>query len=285
MPVSKICALFFQNGGKWKVFDVFLEKKKKEGRITKTFPLLHQTTTSAAMCRRTRSCILSFFYIKPQPHLGYLRLLLGCILSFFYIKPQLLSLIISFGSVVSYLLSTSNHNMDVVLPDGFIVVSYLSSTSNHNRHAVGGQFFGLYLIFLLHPTTTGIGGAHRGYLLYLIFLLHQTTTGLDDFQQGFQLYLIFFLHQTTTIFSSSFSSRLLYLIFFLHQTTTCHRFDIICLGCILSSFYIKPQRRRRSQYQGHRCILSFFYIKPQPVSSFPLEIIKIHVKVQHKKWL
>ena len=57
----------------------------------------------------------------------------SCILLNFYIKPQLtVKRILNFG-VVSYWISTSNHNRVVRRPIGGTVVSYWISTSNHNR--------------------------------------------------------------------------------------------------------------------------------------------------------
>ena len=73
--------------------------------------ILHQTTTESPSQDRPFCCILSKFYIKPQPSLCYVDLV----------------------CVVSYRNSTSNHN-SVNGPLGQQgVVSYRNSTSNHNR--------------------------------------------------------------------------------------------------------------------------------------------------------
>ena len=98
-----------------------------------------------------------------------------CILSKFYIKPQL-----SDQSVI-------NHG----------VVSYRNSTSNHNLHASTSSQMKLYLIEILHQTT---------------------TVNLDTTKRS-------------------------------------------C--CILSKFYIKPQRGADGRFIKESCILSKFYIKPQ----------------------
>ena len=56
--------------------------------------------------------------------------------------------------VVSYRNSTSNHNhIDTVRVD-YIVVSYRNSTSNHNRNHILRNSSRLYLIEILHQTTT-----------------------------------------------------------------------------------------------------------------------------------
>ena len=79
------------------------------------------------------SCILFHFYIKPQLHCCCLLLTLSCILFHFYIKPQPTFVSIYRHTVVSYSISTSNHNSvgDVVKIG--TVVSYSISTSNHNN--------------------------------------------------------------------------------------------------------------------------------------------------------
>ena len=75
---------------------------------------LHQTTTRVVWYKIQNYCILSSFYIKPQPCLS-LRLHLY---------------------IVSYRLSTSNHNCRVVGSACNLIVSYRLSTSNHNMLCV-----------------------------------------------------------------------------------------------------------------------------------------------------
>ena len=79
-------------------------------------------------------------------------------------------------------------------------------------------------------------------LLYLIEILHQTTTVPSTFFLVVQLYLIEILHQTTTSEDSPLFCYTLYLIEILHQTTTDSRSRDNHRRCILSKFYIKPQR-------------------------------------------
>ena len=57
-------------------------------------------------------------------------------------------------AVVSYRNSTSNHNNGEVIKDSNGVVSYRNSTSNHNTSLVSLRIKGLYLIEILHQTTT-----------------------------------------------------------------------------------------------------------------------------------
>ena len=78
-------------------------------------------------------------------------------------------------------------------------------------------------------------------MLYLIEILHQTTTYAGRKAAGPALYLIEILHQTTTLHLCLLPPALLYLIEILHQTTTSLLPGFLPFCCILSKFYIKPQ--------------------------------------------
>ena len=99
--------------------------------------------------------------------------------------------------------------------------------------------------------------------LYLIEILHQTTTFRDRLRDHIRLYLIEILHQTTTLLRLVMIREELYLIEILHQTTTVVISSRIIRGCILSKFYIKPQLSPHCISEWPGCILSKFYIKPQ----------------------
>ena len=170
----------------------------------------------------SRGCILSKFYIKPQLRIAYPVEAVGCILSKFYIKPQPMD------------------DKECLRN----VVSYRNSTSNHNRY--------------IRPLKRG--------LLYLIEILHQTTTCNPFYIRWIKLYLIEILHQTTTVTPIYIIPGGLYLIEILHQTTTPLREYPRSFGCILSKFYIKPQLSASHCLQVWGCILSKFYIKPQLVA-------------------
>ena len=94
--------------------------------------ILHQTTTSGQQRAPQKCCILSKFYIKPQPS----------------VEASMI------GFVVSYRNSTSNHNGVPLYSYWVQVVSYRNSTSNHNQSSQRGCKQGLYLIEILHQTTT-----------------------------------------------------------------------------------------------------------------------------------
>ena len=78
----------------------------------------------------------------------------SCFLSLFYIKPQLFFRRNIISIVVSYLYSTSNHNAQISGDARVYVVSYLYSTSNHNCFRLFPLRYELFLIFILHQTTT-----------------------------------------------------------------------------------------------------------------------------------
>ena len=94
--------------------------------------ILHQTTTPTRARAYLLCCILSKFYIKPQRNVQQARRLF----------------------VVSYRNSTSNHNNGPSFLFRCIVVSYRNSTSNHNLGQLFGGMNALYLIEILHQTTT-----------------------------------------------------------------------------------------------------------------------------------
>ena len=100
------------------------------------------------------SCILSKFYIKPQQSGSKSATGSGCILSKFYIKPQLARQWLMVPCVVSYRNSTSNHNQRKCNNKKSKVVSYRNSTSNHNYRGKKRVIVALYLIEILHQTTT-----------------------------------------------------------------------------------------------------------------------------------
>ena len=108
----------------------------------------------------------------------------------------------------------------------------------------------LYLIEILHQTTTVDDVIMGEPGLYLIEILHQTTTPYRVPSRSSWLYLIEILHQTTTVSSDFVKNSALYLIEILHQTTTDTFAPLSVACCILSKFYIKPQLATHSIFAG-----------------------------------
>ena len=208
-------------------------------------------------------CILLKFYIKPQRHRPLPFSCQGCILLKFYIKPQQVPKTGQFLDVVSYWNSTSNHNLSFDLKLWGDVVSYWNSTSNHNEASPIIRQSSLYLIEILHQTTTFSSIIILEITLYLIEILHQTTTLILAKKIYDMLYLIEILHQTTTPAFAPTALCKLYLIEILHQTTTHPCFSPCRSCCILLKFYIKPQLDCHVPLFWLSCILLKFYIKPQ----------------------
>ena len=99
-----------------------------------------------------------------------------CILSKFYIKPQLQSALFLFIRVVSYRNSTSNHNRRSPMLPLLLVVSYRNSTSNHNS-SIGRKKFPFVVSYRNSTSNHNkMSNVKLPTLLYLIEILHQTTT-------------------------------------------------------------------------------------------------------------
>ena len=181
--------------------------------------ILHQTTTSPPFYRGCGCCILSKFYIKPQPSTGSGTRTPGCILSKFYIKPQLFyGFIVRVRSCILskfYIKPQPCHRHRV----RWLVVSYRNSTSNHNSFLALMVLDMLYLIEILHQTTTHrLDGEHLpGCILSKFYIKPQqcyhvwwfcivvsyrnSTSNHNSFLlvlSHLSLYLIEILHQTTT---------------------------------------------------------------------------------------
>ena len=188
-----------------------------------------------------------------------------CILSKFYIKPQQFREAHWEFFVVSYRNSTSNHNIHCRYIDFRRVVSYRNSTSNHNTGPEGCE--DRRVVSYRNSTSNHNNFEKRtgNFLLYLIEILHQTTTYTVGTSTFVVLYLIEILHQTTTLeLEMSAQQRCILSKFYIKPQLRCI-LGYTALGCILSKFYIKPQQLREAHWELFRCILSKFYIKPQHI--------------------
>ena len=95
--------------------------------------ILHQTTTRRAGGHNESRCIISSFYIKPQPNPNVSDLANSCIISSFYIKPQ-------------HGIATQQEQFELY----YIFILHQTTTwvvDNSPRLL-------LYYIFILHQTTT-----------------------------------------------------------------------------------------------------------------------------------
>ena len=246
--------------------------------------ILHQTTTSVDCSLFCYSCILSKFYIKPQLRLE--RELSCCVVSYrnSTSNHNIASRLFLSRSVVSYRNSTSNHNNPRYLPNRKNVVSYRNSTSNHNFTVAVTFSITLYLIEILHQTTTspfdpkGFKGCilskfyikpqrwHLQRLRRQVVSYRNSTSNHNSSEVVFDEVVVVSYRNSTSNHNSSETiivTRRLYLIEILHQTTTFGYSSILERCCILSKFYIKPQHLTLIGKNNLSCILSKFYIKPQ----------------------
>ena len=130
------------------------ERSGKRCALLFLIPILHQTTTAMQTSTSSRCCFSFQFYIKPQPRRLNQCEELGCFSFQFYIKPQQVISRMFFDIVVSHSNSTSNHNTHSVSARCEEVVSHSNSTSNHNGTAYSFLYLLLFLIPILHQTTT-----------------------------------------------------------------------------------------------------------------------------------
>ena len=123
-------------------------------------------------------------------------------------------------AVVSYSISTSNHNPWVMRHFRICVVSYSISTSNHNSYDMHILSFRLYLIPFLHQTTTLSASrfTQRCCILFHFYIKPQRKVNQYDVMHGCILFHFYIKPQP--------EPNLFYL----------------RLCCILFHFYIKPQR-------------------------------------------
>ena len=121
--------------------------------------------------------------------------------------------------VVSYRNSTSNHNKHSLLPKLSMVVSYRNSTSNHNPDVVVEPSDLLYLIEILHQTTTVVIPPQILHSCILSKFYIKPQHGGPAFSRPVRCILSKFYIKPQLRYNP----------------------QIVANRCILSKFYIKPQ--------------------------------------------
>ena len=146
-----------------------------------------------------------------------------------------------------------------------IVVSYSISTSNHNPCLFHCGVELLYLIPFLHQTTTPPLSLteYKCCILFHFYIKPQQTCRHICCMCVVSYSISTSNHNITVRPCFQFW---LYLIPFLHQTTTKPKLNGLCVSCILFHFYIKPQQAINFNLPLLGCILFHFYIKPQQIS-------------------
>ena len=137
---------------------------------------LHQTTTTIVRLPSGANCLISSFYIKPQPWSEGMRMMT---IVLYRLSTSNHNFCFDFGAkvrIVLYRLSTSNHNQSLSGHKEYLIVLYRLSTSNHNLSIFSANILRLsYIVFLHQTTTRNRHKKNKNILSYIVFL-HQTTT-------------------------------------------------------------------------------------------------------------
>ena len=170
--------------------------------------------------------------------------------------------------VVLYLHSTSNHNSSCLTAEAVVscLISSFYIKPQLLKPSDNRKWCCLISSFYIKPQP-GFGlSSHKKVVLYL----HSTSNHnlMKDCNIYIRLSYIFILHQTTTWRTSHRETNMLSYIFILHQTTTRRVLRRAATGCLISSFYIKPQHENINMWAKYSCLISSFYIKPQLSKSF-----------------
>ena len=121
------------------------------------------------------------------------------------------------------------------------VVSLIYPTSNHNRCESSVETLALYLLYILHQTTTICRRYFAEWQLYLLYILHQTTT--------------------LCLCPIKIDSCISYISYIKPQLR--HILRSLAPRCISYISYIKPQLFYRKKRPPNCCISYISYIKPQ----------------------
>ena len=146
------------------------------------------------------------------------------------------------GFVVSHSNSTSNHNDSFLFYLFFPVVSHSNSTSNHNQSESRFLPIRLFLIPILHQTTThGRAGNGRTSCFSFQFYIKPQQSATNTCNMSGCFSFQFYIKPQLYLPASKSSG-----------------------GCFSFQFYIKPQQSCRRYGWWRSCFSFQFYIKPQP---------------------
>ena len=166
--------------------------------------------------------------------------------------------------VVSYLDSTSNHNLSFSSASLTCVVSYLDSTSNHNSIRSGKRHHRLYFIWILHQTTTFCFCVSALTLLYFIWILHQTTTSGWTYRASWSCILFGFYIKPQRIGADVFKG----LVVFYLDSTSNHNNYILWDGNTQVVFYLdSTSNHNLVEYNATLKALYFIWILHQTTTS------------------
>ena len=164
-------------------------------------------------------CLISLFYIKPQPVRVSDRTLFCCLISLFYIKPQLGWVQTVTPSVVLYLFSTSNHNRswDWLSRGWLSYISFLHQTTTRTSriHRVNRCLISLFYIKPQHAVLV------CARIICCLISLFYIKPQLERHRHPSVIVVLYLFstsnHNRRSIFQCQ---NMLSYISFLHQTTT-----------------------------------------------------------------
>ena len=141
-----------------------------------------------------------------------------------------------------YFNSTSNHNTLQNYHNAYGVVSYFHFTSNHNIRLFRHRFIRLFLISILHQTTTLSYHPIRqdSCFLFPFYIKPQLADFFLRFREGCFLFPFYIKPQLHPRAAGRTGSCFLFPFYIKPQLAVIRRFS--GLGCFLFPFYIKPQR-------------------------------------------
>ena len=148
------------------------------------------------------------------------------------------------------------------------VVSYWNSTSNHNMRQVWGLSPPLYLIEILHQTTTMLSIRPVYYCCILLkFYIKPQLVVLDHTAHECCILLKFYIKPQLKYAPNSIRTGCILLKFYI-KPQPLSSVPMLQPRCILLKFYIKPQLLNKWKQNCLSCILLKFYIKPQRRASY-----------------
>ena len=204
-------------------------------------PFLHQTTTFGGNTPNRPGCILFHFYIKPQLTQFLILGFVSCILFHFYIKPQpnVYSGKNEYSCILFHFYIKPQLSDTKAL--SLCVVSYSISTSNHNSQLLPFSGDVLYLIPFLHQTTTLV--YHfifiYGCILFHFYIKPQHCYIDCKVQRSCILFHFYIKPQLLNTNVGQDTGCILFHFYIKPQLQL--PFLIMKLCCILFHFYIKPQ--------------------------------------------
>ena len=144
------------------------------------------------------------------------------------------------------------------------VVSYFNSTSNHNAKVLAAGNITLFLISILHQTTTTgrVFCISRSCFLFQFYIKPQPAMRRCTAMRGCFLFQFYIKPQLRRPPSHRHQCCFLFQFYIKPQLKTL--LVSISSGCFLFQFYIKPQPFSASASSPVGCFLFQFYIKPQP---------------------